>query len=253
MPCVSQVITGFCPDAFVVNYVRTEDSMKKKIAAALLCLLCLCHLVGCSLFTKSYDYKAEENSIYVHADGQITASIIEDWDQEYYDLAELTGLAQRQVLEYNKTYYGVEYYSYDQMTKEQKAQMILPVCLDSIKEDKANGKVVLTLTYGNGDAFTGFNGIDIQNNGGTRAYTSTVGATVVPLEGTFVTATGKKSGQVQLLDEMKAKTDYYLMYVDFATTIYFEHSVEYVTNNVAVYAANKVQTQANQGSFILFK
>jgi len=144
--------------------------MKRRIAAAVLCMVCLLGLCGCGLLTKTYEYKAEENSIYVHADGQITAAIIEEWDQEYYDLAELTGLAQQQVLEYNKTYYGVEYYSYDQMTKEQKKQMILPVSLDSIKVE--NGMVILTLTYGNGDAFTGFNGIDIQNNGGTRAYTS---------------------------------------------------------------------------------
>ncbi len=227
--------------------------MKKKIAAAVLCLVCLFSLFGCGLLTKTYEFKAEENSIYVHADGQITAAIIEDWDKEYYDLAELTGLAQKQVLEYNKTYYGVEFYSYDQMTKEQKQQMILPVSLDSIREDKANGKVVLTLTYGNGDAFTGFNGIDIQNNGGTKVYTSPVAAAKVPLEGTFVKATGKKAGEVQLTEELRAETDYYMIYVDFATTIYFEHGIDYVTNNVYVYANNLVQTQAGQGSFILFK
>lgn len=226
--------------------------MKRKIAAAVLCLVCLLSLCGCGLLTKTYEFKAEENSIYVHADGQITAAIIEDWDQEYYDLAELTGLAQQQVLEYNKTYYGVEYYSYDQMTKEQRKQMILPVNLDSIKVE--NGKVILTLTYGNGDAFTGFNGIDIQNNGGTKAYTANVGSnTKMPLEGTFVKATGKNAGEVQLIEELNAKTDHYLIYVDYATTIYFEHGVEYVTNNVYVLANNMVQTQAGQGSFIVFK
>lgn len=227
--------------------------MKRKIAAAVLCLVCLLSVCGCGLLTKTYKFSAEENSIYVHADGQITAAIIEDWDQAYYDLAELTGLAQRQVSEYNKTYYGLDYYSYDQMTKEQKQQIILPVSLDSIKEDKANGKVILTLTYGNGDVFTGFSGIDIQNNGGTKVYTSSVGTTALPLEGTFVRATGKKAGEVQLTDELKTMTDYYLVYVDYAATIYFEHGVEYVTNNVYVMANNMVQTQAGQGSFILFK
>lgn len=222
--------------------------MKKKVIAVILCLVCVFSLCSCGLFTKKYSFKAEDGSIYVHADGQITAAIIEDFDKDYYDLEELTGLAQQQVLEYNRSRYGLEYYSYDQLTKEQKKEMLLPVSLESV--EKKDGKVILVFRYANGDAYTGFNGIDIQNSGGSKVYTAVVGETQMPLEGSFVAARG---GEAQLTAELAGKTEYHLIYVDYATKIYFEHDVSYVTNNVAVLTGNSVQTASGQGSFILYK
>lgn len=232
---------------------RNKDSMKKKSVAVVMCLICvfgLCSslLGGCSLFSKKYSYSPEENSIYVYADGQITAAIIEDFDKDYYDLEELTGLAQQQVLAYNKSKYGLEYYSYDQLTKEQRKEILLPVSLESVQ--KKDQKVILILRYANGDTYTGFNGIDIKNAGGSKVFTGAVGNTQMPLEGTFVAA---KGGASQLTSELAEKTDYQMLYVDYATKVYFEHDVSYVTNNVAVLTGNSVQTASGQGSMIIFK
>lgn len=223
--------------------------MKKKFAAVVLCLLCLCSVCGgCSIFTKKYSYTPDGESIFVHADGQITAAIVSDFDKDYYDLAELTGLAERQVQEYNEKYYGFPYYSYDQMTKEEKEQYLLPINLDSISE--SDGKVTIVITYANGDAYTGFNSIDLTQAGGTRVYTSKVTETSVPLAGTFVAA---KGGAAQDIEALKTKKDYYMIYVDYATKISFEHEVDYVSSNVTVVTNNTVQTEAGAGSYILFK
>lgn len=223
--------------------------MKKRIMAAMLCVICVFGLWGCSLMTKKYGFVIEENSIYVHSDGQITAAIIEEFDKDYYDLQELVGLTQSLVQDYNETYYGLPYYTYEQLTKEQKKQLLLPISLESASAE--DGKVVLVLKYANGNTYTDFNGIDIAAAGGTKAYTSPVGeSSAMALDGTFVAA---KGGEVQLTEELQKKTGYYMIYVDFGTKIYFEHEVAYVTNNVTVLGDNSVQTPAGQGSFILFK
>ncbi|MBQ8638823.1 MAG: hypothetical protein IJ468_06615 [Lachnospiraceae bacterium] len=222
--------------------------MKKRIAAVLVMCLFVCGLCSCSLMTKTYNFTAQENSIYVHEDGQITAAIIEDFEKDYYDVSELLGLAQNLVQEYNETYYGLPYYTYSQLTKEQKKQMLLPISLESV--DSSNGKVTLVLKYANGSAFADFNGIDIKAAGGTTAYTSQLGSSKMALQGSFVSA---KDGSALMVEELQKKTDYYLLYLDFATTVYFEHEVQAVSNNVTVVANNAVQTAAGQGNYILFK
>lgn len=223
--------------------------MKKRIVAAMLCVICVLCLCSCGLMTKKYSFVIEENSIFVHSDGQITAAIIEDFDKDYYDLQELVGLTQSLVQSYNETYYGLSYYTYEQLTKEQKKQILLPVSLESASVD--NGKVILVLKYANGNTYTDFNGIDIAAAGGTKAYTSSVGeASAMALDGTFVAA---KGGEAQLTEELQKKTGYHMIYVDFGTKIYFEHEISYVTNNVTVLSDNSVQTPSGQGSFILFK
>lgn len=232
-----------------IRYSEVKESMKRKITAAMLSLSFALLGSGCGLLQKKYTFVAEENSIFVHADGQITAAIIEDFDKDYYDLAELTGLAQQQVLSYNQTYYGMPYYSYDQMSKEERRQTLLPIDLDSIEEK--NGQVILTFTYMNGDTYTGFNGIDLQKNGGTTVYTSEVTESTVPLTGvSFVAAQG---GAAQSTEALSKEEDLKLLYVDYGTLVYFEHDVSYVSSNVTVLNGNAVQTPAGQDSYVLFK
>lgn len=232
-----------------IRYCEDEDSMKRKIAAMVLCLIWILGLGGCSLLQKKYTFVAEKNSIFVHADGQITAAIIEDFDKDYYDLAELTGLAQQQVLNYNQTYYAMPYYSYDQMSKEEKRKTLLPISLQSIEEK--NGQVILTIVYMNGDTYTGFNGIDLQKSGGTKVYTAGVTESTIPLSGTsFVAARG---GASQSTESLSRNNDLNLLYVDYGTIIYFEHDISYVSSNVTVLSGNAVQTPAGQDSFVLFK
>lgn len=225
------------------------EKMKKRAAALLSCCLFLCVVCGCSLMTKRYNFAAEAGSVYIHEDGQITAAIIEPFDKDYYSLDELTNLTESLIQDYNNTYYGLPYYEYSQLTDEQKKQILLPISLTSAPA-VSNGTVSMVLKYAVSSAYTEFNAIDIKNAGGTELYTSTVGATEHALEGTFVKAQG---GETQTVEELQKKTDYHLVYVDFATKIYFEHEIAYVSSNVQVLADNAVQTAAGQGSFILYK
>ena len=77
-------------------------------------------LEGCGLFTKSYDFTEAENSIYVEDNATIRAAMISDFDKDYYSIDELAGVAQQEALSFNKNVYDCSYYSYDQMTKEEK-------------------------------------------------------------------------------------------------------------------------------------
>ena len=87
-------------------------------------------LEGCGLFTKSYDFTEAENSIYVEDNATIRAAMISDFDKDYYSIDELAGVAQQEALSFNKNVYDCSYYSYDQMTKEEKESILLPVCYE---------------------------------------------------------------------------------------------------------------------------
>ena len=109
-------------------------------------------LEGCGLLTKSYDFTEAENSIYVEDNATIRAAMISDFDKDYYSIDELAGVAQQEALSFNKNVYGCSYYSYDQMTKEEKESILLPVCYEKavVKDKKAS----VVFTYANGDTYT---------------------------------------------------------------------------------------------------
>lgn len=170
-------------------------------------------LEGCGLFTKSYDFTEAENSIYVEDNATIRAAMISDFDKDYYSIDELAGVAQQEALSFNKNVYGCSYYSYDQMTKEEKESILLPVCYEKavVKDKKAS----VVFTYANGDTYTGFNSAEIQNAGGSKLYTSQLGSSTMALSGDFVTSDGQK--HISSEDLMK-KTDYCLVYADYPVT-----------------------------------
>ena len=107
--------------------MRGKKSMRNrmiriKIASLMAGLVAAVILEGCGLFTKSYDFTEAENSIYVEDNATIRAAMISDFDKDYYSIDELAGVAQQEALSFNKNVYDCSYYSYDQMTKEEKAQ-----------------------------------------------------------------------------------------------------------------------------------
>ena len=161
-----------------------------KIASLMAGLVAAVSLEGCGLFTKSYDFTEAENSIYVEDNATIRAAMISDFDKDYYSIDELAGVAQQEALSFNKNVYDCSYYSYDQMTKEEKESILLPVCYEKavVKDKKAS----VVFTYANGDTYTGFNSAEIQNAGGSKLYTSQLGSSTMALSGDFVTSDGQK-------------------------------------------------------------
>ena len=175
--------------------MRGKKSMRNrmiriKIASLMAGLVAAVSLEGCGLFTKSYDFTEAENSIYVEDNATIRAAMISDFDKDYYSIDELAGVAQQEALSFNKNVYGCSYYSYDQMTKEEKESILLPVCYEKavVKDKKAS----VVFTYANGDTYTGFNSAEIQNAGGSKLYTSQLGSSTMALSGDFVTSDGQK-------------------------------------------------------------
>ena len=105
-------------------------------------------LEGCGLFTKSYDFTEAENSIYVEDNATIRAAMISDFDKDYYSIDELAGVAQQEALSFNKNVYDCSYYSYDQMTKEEKESILLPVCYEkAVVKDKKASVVLILLRF----------------------------------------------------------------------------------------------------------
>lgn len=205
-------------------------------------------LAGCGLFTKSYDFTEAEDSIYVEENATIRAAMISDFDKDYYSIDELAAVAKQEVLSFNKNIYGCEYYSYDQMTKDEKDSILLPVCYESaaVKDKKAS----VVLEYANGDIYTSFNSAQIQLAGGTKLYTSQIGSSTMALSGQFVSPDGKKT---VIGEEILDKTDYCLVYVDYPVTVFGEHDIAYVSANVTVLASNCAQVTGNDGAYIIFK
>ena len=202
--------------------MRGKKSMRNrmiriKIASLMAGLVAAVSLEGCGLFTKSYDF-------------------------------ELAGVAQQEALSFNKNVYGCSYYSYDQMTKEEKESILLPVCYEKavVKDKKAS----VVFTYANGDTYTGFNSAEIQNAGGSKLYTSQLGSSTMALSGDFVTSDGQK--HISSEDLIK-KTDYCLVYADYPVTVFGEHDIAYVSPNVTVLASNCAQITGNDGGYIIFK
>ena len=205
-------------------------------------------LAGCGLFTKSYDFTEAEGSIYVEENAVVRAAMISDFDKDYYSIDELAGVVKQEVLSFNTNIYGCTYYSYDQMTKEEKNSILLPVCYEqaTVKDEKAS----VVLTYANGDTYTGFNSAEIQIAGGTKLYTAQLGSSTMPLTGEFVSTDGQKTVTAE---ELMKKTEYCLVYADYPVTVFGEHDIAYVSPNVTALASNCAQITGNDGGYIIFK
>lgn len=211
-------------------------------------LLAAASLAGCGIFTKSYNFTEAENSIYVEENATIRAAMISDFDKDYYSIEELTGVAQQVVLDYNTKIYGCAYFSYDQMTDEEKETVLLPVCFESATVK--DGKASVVLTYANGDIYTSFNSAVIGISGGSKLYTSQIGTSTMQLTGSFVSSDGSKTIAGE---ELMKKTDYCLVYADYPVTVFGEHDIAYVSPNVTVLASNCAQITGSDGAYIIFK
>lgn len=69
----------------------------KKLKAYIAVVIMLMLVTGCSL--KSFD--ADANTVYVKADGSVSAAFIEDFSESYYDSSELESFINESVKEYN--------------------------------------------------------------------------------------------------------------------------------------------------------
>lgn len=205
-------------------------------------------LGGCGLFTRSYNFTALENSVFVEDNATIRAAMISDFDKDYYSIDELAGVAQQEVLNYNTTFYGCAYYSYDQMTKEEQETILLPVSFESATV--SDGKASVVFTYANGDIYSSFNSAEIAIKGGSKLYTSRIENSSMTLSGSFVSGDGSKTISAE---ELMEKSDYCLVYVDFPLTLFGEHDIAYVSSNVTVLASNCAQVTGNEGAYIIFK
>lgn len=225
-----------------------KNRFKKMLALLLGAVVLAGALTGCELFVKSYHYSSAKDSIYVKANGTLRAAMISEFDQDYYSIEELAGVAQQEVLRYNTTLYACNFFSYAQMTKEEKQSILLPVSFeDAFVKD---GTATVEFSYANGDTFTSFNKVELEQKGGTKLYTAGISYTTMPLTGSFVSSDGSKTVSGE---ELMTKENYCMVYADYPVTVYTEHDIEYVSPNVAVLASNCAQIKSTDGAYIIFK
>ena len=225
-----------------------KNRMKRLIVLLLGAALLAGGAAGCELFVKSYNYSTAKDSVFVKADGTIRAAMISDFDKDYYSIEELAGVAQQEVLSYNTTLYGCSFYSYSQMTKEEKQTILLPVSFeDAYVKD---GKATVEFSYANGDTYSSFNKVELEQKGGKKLYTAGLSYTTMPLTGSFVSADGSKTITGE---ELMTKQGYCMVYADHPVTVYTEHDIAYISPNVGVLTSNCAQIKGTDGGYIIFK
>ena len=71
-------------------------NIKKLSVLSIMCISVLC---GCA----DQKINADETTVFVHKNGKITDAIVETFDQNYYDAAELQTMTNREITAYNQT------------------------------------------------------------------------------------------------------------------------------------------------------
>ena len=229
--------------------------MKTKVRQLCIFLMAAAVLLGmggCTLFAKSFSYVDAPDSIYVGKNATIRASIISSFDKDYYSLEELAAVTKKQVLDFNERRYNYAYYTYDQMSKEDRSTLLLPVSFESITNN--SGLVIIQLSYANGDTYSLFNSGDIARAGGTKVYTALMSRAVadqmISADASFVSRDGTQTVNGS---EISDKEDYIVAFADYGMTVYGEHEIAYVSPNVTVLSENSAQISGNDGAYIIFK
>lgn len=113
-----------------------------KVCALFTAAAMLSGITGCG--TAGSAAKISQNGIYVDADGQIRLAVVEAFDQEYYDLSELTGMVVEEVAQYNG---------------QHREAGITPVVMDEVAMVEGSGDLVkVVYRFADGKSYGAFQG-----------------------------------------------------------------------------------------------
>lgn len=201
--------------------------MKKSMRlAALLCLTAAC-LAGCGAAQVPED--PQTSAVAVSGKGQITAYLVADFDKAYYDLAELTAMAEEEAAAFNAAQTGDG----------------TPVTVESA-ELPEDGKVKLTYRFDGWESYSEFNG--------TQFFYGTV--TEAAEKGYISGAVLKsvKDGSALGEEALAENGDKMIIVTDADADIYCPSKVTYVSDGVSLNEDGSVAAaQAEKPVYILLK
>lgn len=210
----------------VVCYVKKgmDISMKKKLLYLVL-LMSLLVITGCSKKDKSVEMdKAEVNTIYAKANGELTVATVESFDKPHYDIEELRNFVAKEVDEYNKK------------AGEDKVR------IDKIK--KQGSKVIMLMTYTGMDQYVAFNKL-------TAAYfNSGINNLQLELPATLINASNESATSTK---EVIQSEGYKVLVLNEPYDIYVDGKVKYYSENAKLTDSNKLIGGAEGTTVVVFK
>lgn len=197
----------------------------KKAFVYIIMLLCFLNLAGCSkkeIFITANDVTAD--TMLVKRNGELYVAIVEDFDKNYYNLAELNEFVSKEVNAYNKKVGSEE------------------VKIEGL--ELKNGKVVMILRYSKMAHYSAFNNMPAAY---FSADTENV-ALELPTE--YVEA--KKDSLVDETVAMKnGKNQVLVLYEPY--DIIVEGKIKFYSNNARYVEENKVSSNSEDMTVIIFK
>lgn len=221
------------------------------VAVGLLAVAAALLAVGCNRqkTPENQEYDSTVGSIYVRRDGSVTSTTVGVFDKEYYDLEEFSEYVKDIVLQYNVDTAGL---AFSQTIETEEA---LPVALASITEEASS--VLLKLDYASVGDYLAFNAqyqnleedvyFEICPVGGQQADISDDAA--------FIRVSDSAQADADTALEVFAKESKktYFVGIDFATEIYTEGEILYVSDNVVVTGTNSATVEGGAPAYIVYR
>lgn len=206
--------------------------MRKTGIAAVLALSGML-LFGCAGGGSTSTFSPRQNSIFVTRDGQISSALVETYDKDYYDEAELKASIEEAVAAYN--------------TEAGKTGVTLTSCI--MKE----GKAIAVFGYDSGATLYDFTTMmEDEANQARNLELSTVSEGLVAgkvSDGSWIKA---KDGSSVSLDTITKQGDMKLLSLEGTVTLQTESEIQYYSGNITL--IDKFTASVSGGkAYIAFK
>lgn len=206
--------------------------------------------VGCNRqkTPDNQEYDSTVGSIYVRRDGSITSTTAGVFDKEYYDLEEFSDYVKDIILQYNVDTAGL---AFSQTIDTEEA---LPVALGSIAEEDSS--VLMKLDYASVSDYLNFNEKYQNLEAGVYLELCPVGEQQADVSGvTFIKTADSVQADTDTVLEVftkEAKKTYFVG-IDFATEVYTEGEILYVSDNVVVTGTNSATVEGGAPAYIVYR
>ena len=215
--------------------------MKKlgKLVATL--LLPVVFLVGCN--GAKLPEVIDSPTASISEDGQITYWLVGQFDEDYYEVSELSQMAIEEAKAFNESWNG-------KITGSEGE--IAPVSVANVEElANGNGTVVVTYQFGNWQSYNEF--LKVYKNDSELFYGS-VGEAALKGYSAKVTLKSVKDDSSFTEEQMKQATDKYIIITDLKANIYCPGKVAYISEGAKVNSDGSIDTTGVDGlAYIMLK
>ncbi|MBH1939458.1 hypothetical protein I5677_00960 [Mobilitalea sibirica] len=197
----------------------------KKITISIILLLFIISLTGCN--KKEVNITAEDitsNTILVKSNGELQVAFVEDFDKSYYNLSELDEFVKKEISLYNQQAGSEEIEIKDLLLRD--------------------GKAIMLLTFSGMAHYSAFNDVS------AAYFNADMDNVALSLPEQFISA---KDGSLVDRDSAMNNGKYKVVVLYEPFDIIVEGSVKYYSENVTLAANNKVQSNSEDMTVVIYK